>query len=372
MLMKIKDLIRQNYKYDTKFQRGSDAWTTKLRKLLIDSIWNNYYIPEVLIANNEVMDGKQRISAIIQFTNDKFDVILDNRKIKYSDLNEFEQSRFDNYEINVRDLGNIDENKILTTFLRINEGSVKLSKAELLMAKATDLNRELIKNLAMDKKIIEMSNNKKNDKRFTIEELIIRIFSIIDIQKTKQKGSVRSNMENIIKNKIVNDIDLAVFKEAINVMFLIVGNDTIRIKSFNTLFESIFMSFFNNIEHKNSFLNNQNILKKELYNVQNAINEVQMGGGNKYDDFKYVKNRIGMVDNILCKYFKDKKRNFTYDEKLEIWNNNEHSCMYCKKTLKNISEFEPDHVVSHTMGGKTRLENSQILCMKCNRTKSGK
>ncbi|ALD66582.1 HNH endonuclease [Spiroplasma cantharicola] len=113
-------------------------------------------------------------------------------------------------------------------------------------------------------------------------------------------------------------------------------------------------------------------LKRNLYSVQTAINEVQIDSSNKYDDFKYAKNRVDIVDNILNRYFKDKKRSFTYDEKFEIWNNNEHICAYCNKRLENISDFEPDHVVSHTKVGKTELDNSQILCIKCNRIKSGK
>lgn len=34
--------------------------------------------------------------------------------------------------------------------------------------------------------------------------------------------------------------------------------------------------------------------------------------------------------------------------------------------------MEADHIIPWHKGGKTEKENCQMLCMKCNRTKSGK
>lgn len=46
-------------------------------------------------------------------------------------------------------------------------------------------------------------------------------------------------------------------------------------------------------------------------------------------------------------------------------------CPICHNHF-DIDEMEADHIIPWSKGGKTILENCQMLCMKCNRTKSGK
>jgi len=46
-------------------------------------------------------------------------------------------------------------------------------------------------------------------------------------------------------------------------------------------------------------------------------------------------------------------------------------CPRCKGEFK-IEEMEADHIIPWHKGGKTTYENCQMLCQRCNRTKSGK
>ena len=46
-------------------------------------------------------------------------------------------------------------------------------------------------------------------------------------------------------------------------------------------------------------------------------------------------------------------------------------CPICKGEFK-IEEMEADHIIPWHKGGKTTYENCQMLCQRCNRTKSGK
>jgi hypothetical protein len=64
-------------------------------------------------------------------------------------------------------------------------------------------------------------------------------------------------------------------------------------------------------------------------------------------------------------------RAFTDKMKREAYERQKGKCKKCKKNFE-IEEMEADHIKPWHEGGKTVLENCQILCKQCNRTKSGK
>ncbi len=70
---------------------------------------------------------------------------------------------------------------------------------------------------------------------------------------------------------------------------------------------------------------------------------------------------------------------------LRSFSDNQKSAMYekqggrcanknCPKGTKNfqIYEMEADHITPWSEGGKTEIENGQMLCRECNRKKSSK
>ena len=97
-----------------------------------------------------------------------------------------------------------------------------------------------------------------------------------------------------------------------------------------------------------------------------------MGGGTKFDSKPHIDNRIGKVKIILQEYGLDTKRTLSHDEKLQFWNENEHKCNSCNKPFTNFNEVEFDHIQPYSKGGKTQVQNTQMLCQNCNRLKSNK
>lgn len=63
----------------------------------------------------------------------------------------------------------------------------------------------------------------------------------------------------------------------------------------------------------------------------------------------------------------------TFDEKTKqkVYAKQKGVCLVCKKNFA-IEGMEADHIVPWSKGGKTTPDNCQMLCMKDNRTKSGK
>jgi hypothetical protein len=124
------------------FQRGS-VWTPEARVYLIDTILRRMPIPKIYIRTiidvktkksiREVVDGQQRLRAIIDFANDR--LRLSKRAgefsgLQYSTLDSELQETFLTYPIAVDQLVNADNDAVLETFARLNSYSVSLNDAE--------------------------------------------------------------------------------------------------------------------------------------------------------------------------------------------------------------------------------------------------
>lgn len=124
------------------FQRGS-VWTPPAKTFLIDTLLRQLPIPKVFLRTRidvatrnsirEVVDGQQRLRAILDFANDKF--ALSKRAgeyagMKYSDLASEDKEKFLGYSIAVDQLVNADDEAVLEVFARLNSYSVALNPAE--------------------------------------------------------------------------------------------------------------------------------------------------------------------------------------------------------------------------------------------------
>jgi hypothetical protein len=125
------------------FQRRS-VWTSDGQTYLIDTMLRGFPIPKVFLrtvmntkskkAVRDVVDGQQRITAILAFANDE--LRLNKRAAeyagrRYSDLTEEDQQNFLSYQIGVEQLINGNEDFVLEVFSRINSYTVPLNGAEL-------------------------------------------------------------------------------------------------------------------------------------------------------------------------------------------------------------------------------------------------
>lgn len=85
-----------------------------------------------------------------------------------------------------------------------------------------------------------------------------------------------------------------------------------------------------------------------------------------------VTNKKGIYGYILSdndKYLN--LRTFDNKTKIEVYEKQRGVCPFCQKYF-NADEMEADHIVPWSRGGKTTPENCQMLCRKCNNTKSNR
>lgn len=112
------------------YQRGL-VWTDEQKKLLIDSIYQNIEIGKLLFRKNtfermektgfswDLVDGKQRLTTIIDFINNKF---TDNYGNYFRDLSDKAQSRFVDFDS--LSYGELDDD---TTDAQVSEQFLKLN-----------------------------------------------------------------------------------------------------------------------------------------------------------------------------------------------------------------------------------------------------
>jgi hypothetical protein len=126
------------------YQRGF-VWSLKDKQLLIESIYNNLDIGKIIIRKRDwkwveknvktdptvcfkdIVDGKQRLNAILSFIQDEFE---DLNGYKYSELSKQAQNNFGNFSsVGYGELGeNCTDEDVLAVFLNTNFTGVQMSQ----------------------------------------------------------------------------------------------------------------------------------------------------------------------------------------------------------------------------------------------------
>lgn len=164
--MKVKNLYgmyqKGNLTFDNEIQRVFEQWKEDQKSLLIHSILDDYIIPPIFlikddsgnkdsrgrtISNYDVLDGKQRLTTVFDFIEEKFalsdvtpTIEVDEEEYElagktFVELDEELQENIRNYGFTIYNLeGNSDE-EVEEFFLRIN-GGVSLSKNQITKGKA--------------------------------------------------------------------------------------------------------------------------------------------------------------------------------------------------------------------------------------------
>jgi hypothetical protein len=124
------------------FQRGN-VWNPPAKTFLMDTILRQLPIPKVYLRTKidvaskksirEVVDGQQRLRAILDFAENKFALTKRAGEFvgkKYSTLTEAQQETFLSYPIAVEQLVNASDDDVLEVFARLNSYTVTLNAPE--------------------------------------------------------------------------------------------------------------------------------------------------------------------------------------------------------------------------------------------------
>lgn len=95
----------------------------------------------------------------------------------------------------------------------------------------------------------------------------------------------------------------------------------------------------------------------------------------KHMENEEITDKKGIYEYVLSGESEDvarklSRRSFSISQKTTKYEQQDGICPICGKKFA-LSEMEGDHIIPWWNGGKTVIENLQMLCKKCNRTKGG-
>lgn len=132
------DLFSKAYYFGVNFEpeyQRDYVWDFKDKVALIDSIFNNVDIGKFVFIHKgysedymyEILDGKQRMRAILDFYEDRF-----RYKGRYfSDLSYKDKNHFKNYGISIAEVNQLTEEQVLRYFLMVNTTGKSMAKEHL-------------------------------------------------------------------------------------------------------------------------------------------------------------------------------------------------------------------------------------------------
>lgn len=117
------------------------VWKKQHKFAFIDTILKNFPFPEIYIASSDidvekriatevVVDGKQRLTAIVDYIKGEGDFEDQKKVTAFDDLSTQEKKDFLNYKVSVKDLKDISEGYIKEIFRRINSTEYSLNIVE--------------------------------------------------------------------------------------------------------------------------------------------------------------------------------------------------------------------------------------------------
>lgn len=390
------------------YQRGK-VWTLYQKQLLIDSLLRGIDIPKIYFDVNqeagedkyEVVDGQQRISAIIEFLNGEFKLNIEfddigDQVIKGKKMEELPrpiQRKLNSINLDVVELREYSEDEVREIFIRHQEGS-PLNAAEKRRAYPGNC-PSIIEGLA-EHPIFSIENFLGfNDKRYSYQDSCAKIFHQIslnsittikpdDIKKTyKTNQDIDSNSEvvrgikrcfNILKKCLGGKSPKLKKYELLRLTYLIKNfREHYVINNFESLIGDAYIKF--QLDRKEDRENNDVEDQKAEYV---AFNDATRGDSVSNQKFIHETLSREIIKRVPSLKRKDSIRVFSEDQRWVIFQKSNGKCQGsaeinsdwyvkadCSKTIK-YDDFHADHIERHDDGGETKIENGQALCAICN------
>jgi hypothetical protein len=205
---------RDDFDFDPVYQRKGKIWSERDKQYLIDSFFNGFDVPKIYVADftilnsplnalrkkYAVIDGKQRLRAVLDFFDGEFALARDFEYLEdpslplaglaYQDLvlnYPRIARRFDNASFTVMKVITDDESKINELFVRLNT-SKPLTGAELrnaMTGKVPEIIRELVAHVFFTDRV-RFTTNRSQDKNTAAKLLLIEHRgALIDTKKAQ-------------------------------------------------------------------------------------------------------------------------------------------------------------------------------------------
>jgi hypothetical protein len=383
------------------YQRPA-VWSTAQKQLLMDTILRGYDIPKLYMRQVskspqkfEVVDGQQRLRAIWSFIQGEFRISKDADQVegheiancRYDELPLEIRSMFDVYPLDVIVMTESEEDEVREMFLRLQNGTT-LKAQEKRNAMPGDM-RRFVKDLTQHN-IFQKSVPFLN-KRFTHDHIAAQI-SLIELSggpvNIKDKDLTRMYEENVVFQG--NSSKAKKINKTLDYMFQIFQTKTPELERYNFISLYILISnllerfvitdkateIFNWFVEFEQYRRDQEILPEDqcdpevisyhekISHSTDALDSLQWR--NEY----LTKKLFEKIPNIEQR---DDQRMFTHEQRMAIYRRDKGCCqvkIHCSGEKCDWDNWQADHILAWSNGGKTTVENGQVACPACNAAKS--
>lgn len=287
---------RQDIVLDPDFQRGS-VWTKKKQKSeLIESILMGIPIPIIYLfetkdGKKEVVDGRQRITTLIDFMNDGF-LLAELRMLpklngsKFSELDPLLQSTIEDYQIMAYVIQPPTPERVkFDIFDRVNRGGTQLNNQEMRNALYQGDATKLLQEMSKFSEFKKATGNSIKSTRMKDRYIILRFIGFYLLRTGKLDTEYKSNIDDflafVMEYLNSSDTDIMehlkdIFKKSMSLSYELFGGDGFRFETFNQnkrpinmpLFESL--GYFYSMVCKNL---DKNVLKNEIEKLKKEFDE---------------------------------------------------------------------------------------------------
>ena len=378
------------------FQREYDAWDEKLKTRFVETILIGRAMNPIWTILNpyeeseEVLDGMHRLTTALDYLNNKFKLngkyFLDEKiaekydKMSFSELSSDDKHKIRNYNFTFNQLDSsyrTDATKRRDMYEILNRSSKTLNDYEFnkvlygpyfdIISQYKDELKTLFFNRVSDKRgelqteiidILVLSSELPNswgsfhnlrDKYY--EEKLGNTQQSVEKFIQENTESVHNNltmMKKIIMtlkdNKFFSD-STKIFKTYYVPYKLIIGRLLYKFKDISLFNRHIVDIIF----HLKNEIIDVDIQKKLDCNVRNAV---------------FQKKLVQLIDTIINNSFEKNKdkRLFNKADITRKLGDQQNVCAHCGLSKEN---YEGDHIIPWSKGGKTVYENLQVLCKDC-------
>lgn len=375
------------------YQR-TEVWKQEQKQMLLDSILREIDIPKIYlrrISNSkfkyEIIDGQQRMRAIWDFLNNVFplseeavQLFIDNEQFiiaekTYDELDATVQlERIHKYNLDVVIIQDASEDEIADLFHRLNNGS-PLTTAEVRNA-MPGVMKNTIKELAQHSFFTKVSFTKK---RFIHDQVCAQMM-MLELNKgladtrDRQLSKMYSDYKKSVPKTAVENVTSTL--DTMNKIFIDKSRLLNRAQTINLYLLISYLRKTTNLAKRsyskilNWYLHSEPKRRKskeyKLYMTSSSSSRAAIEGRFRIlmVDFLEEFASLGLIDL-------DAKRLFDDNQKAEIYARDKGICNACSKKVTEYS-WHADHKKPWIRGGKTVIENGQVLCMKCNLSKKDK
>lgn len=319
---KYENIERQDIILDPKFQRGSVWKKGKQRSELIESILMGIPIPIIYLfetkdGKKEVVDGRQRITTLIDFLNNEFS--LSDLKMlptingkKFRNLEPILQSKIEDYQLMAYVIQPPTPERVkFDIFDRVNRGGTQLNNQEMRNALYQGNATLLLDYLSELESFKNATGHSIKKTRMKDKYIISRFIGFYLLRNQKINIEYKSDIDDFLGKvmeylnsfKNYNDIKYleTIFNQSMTSSYRTLGADGFRFKAYNYNKRPINMGLFEAISYLFTITDIEDLNNKELTAKINKLKSDFDASGyflNRVDSSVSVNYRLNKVEQL--------------------------------------------------------------------------